>query len=108
MALMAGGERPDDPSPPRAGIRNPAANGRKSRASIGSVRVAASRMRRMTRPQTPPVWNWSMFSTSDPSAMPRKKQYAHRYERKKWPGVTSQPRAHSISPTAPAITAGRW
>ena len=52
--------------------------GRNITSTSGSVRVAASQERRITRPQAPPVTYCSISHASGPMVIPMMNIYAHR------------------------------
>ncbi|MCA1642107.1 MAG: hypothetical protein LC785_09185 [Acidobacteria bacterium] len=62
-------------------VATAAATGRNITASRGSVRVAASKMRRRTTPHPPPERWCSMISASEPTAAPVQNVNATRYGR---------------------------
>ena len=56
----------------------PITMGRNISSTSGSVRVAASQERRITRPQAPPVTYCSMSHASGPRVRPTMNMYDHR------------------------------
>ena len=70
-------------------------------ATIGSVRVAASNTRRLTRPHCPPDRCCTISSASDPSVSPRQKRKPINHERRNWSTSMKPP----IAPAATPMTA---
>ena len=63
----------------------------KNSATIGSVRVAASKTRRLTRPHWPPDRCCSISSASEPSVRPRQNRKPISHERTNWSTFIAAP-----------------
>ena len=82
--------------------------GMKNSATIGSVRVAASKTRRLTRPHWPPDRCCSISRASDPSVRPRQNRNPISHEWRNWSRFITAPIAPAARPMTPMMSARCW